>query len=283
MTKLSPEALSLVDIARSELGPTPDDRRRLREQILARAAASATPTTNAADSAAPARGSPPAHHGSTSFARRHAFKIAGAGAIVLAAFVGFQQLSSVPARSARRAAETGGVPGATAVEPPRAPVVEPTASAARNVVPEPPRAISPDRLPDAPPTTPERRARTSVVATAAKATGSVAAEREGVPARTDEPPSIDLLGAEMRILREAHGALERGDLAHARARIDEHHRRYPLGVLREERLALEALVHCAAGRRADAQRAADELARANPRSSHLERLRGSCVSSHPEK
>jgi outer membrane protein assembly factor BamD (BamD/ComL family) len=89
--------------------------------------------------------------------------------------------------------------------------------------------------------------------------------------------AADSLGEEARLIREAQIGLRAGDVAGARKSLDAHAQTFPRGVLRDERLVLEVLVLCAEGRVESARRAADELLRTHPLSSHSESLRASCA------
>ena len=87
----------------------------------------------------------------------------------------------------------------------------------------------------------------------------------------------DSLAEEVRLLREARAALDRGDTSRVLASLDEHASRFPRGTLYEERLATRVLALCAMGRIDAARLAAQELERAAPRSPHLVRVRASCI------
>jgi hypothetical protein len=146
-------------------------------------------------------------------------------------------------------------------------------------------SVSPHELPDSPPAIEGAKAKSVVAAKSAdkrldresprgpRAEAALAGSSNTTP----DVGSVDSLGAEMQILRDAHGALKSGDLVHAGSSLEQHARTYPRGVLREERLALTALLLCAEGKTDAARRTARELATENPRSSHLVRLRGSCA------
>jgi hypothetical protein len=93
----------------------------------------------------------------------------------------------------------------------------------------------------------------------------------------------DSLAEEVKMLREARSALDRGDVRRALELLDSHEAQFARGTLYEERLATRVQALCASGH-ADAARAtAEELLRAAPRSPHLTRVRTSCVASPPAK
>lgn len=283
MTKLSPKALSVLEAARTEFGPSASDRRRLHAAILERAAASAVVAAAepvAAEPGGSERATSPARGGASSFLRRHVLELVGASALVVAGSVAWHHASSDRGATLVNAAASDALRVTSADDAQRAHVAASAATPASDLVPQDGPTFSPDLLPDAPIAAAEARTKANASAAAPRKGFELlpAPGEPGEPREPGEPKAAgDSLGAEMRILRGAHSALKRGELAHARGYLDEHARSYPRGVLREERLALSALVHCSEGHRDEAQRSADELARENPRSSHLERLRGSCV------
>lgn len=93
------------------------------------------------------------------------------------------------------------------------------------------------------------------------------------PAKDAEPiEALTLVDEEVRLLREANLALRRGDEREARARFDEHARRFPDGSLAELREVGRALLRC----RDDAT-AIDDFARRFPGSPHIARLERECA------
>jgi|GEM_PF-474415 len=291
MSKLSPEARSLLEAARRNYRPSASDRQRLREGVLKRVAG-----VPASAHAAPRRGpaSPPDTEirstpaGPSRFTRMHALTLVGASALVVMGFTAVTYTSSDPLGDVNPPAPTGVAAGEALLDAPRA--TEPVGDAPPPPSPAPDTAstLSPDPPPDPPPG-PRRGAivarptgaSTSGAAVASRpATRPVAPSAAVVPSAAEPRPPVaahDSLAIEMRILRDAHAAFKRGDRAAAHGYLDEHARSYPRGLLREERLVLSTLVLCSEGHRAEARASADELVREHPRSTHLERLRGSCV------
>lgn len=90
--------------------------------------------------------------------------------------------------------------------------------------------------------------------------------------------SADPLPVEAALLRTAHAALARADAAAALETLHEHRRRFPRGVLAEERDASILRAQCALGHHAQARRDARQFVAAHPRSAYLEALADSCVS-----
>ncbi|AKV04761.1 hypothetical protein AKJ09_11424 [Labilithrix luteola] len=237
---MSPAAAAALAAARPELGPSEHDRRRLREEIRKRIASGAQGPVDAPPTARP-----------QSFLTGRGMKLVGVCVVAFAVGAVATRQEVAPAV---RLAPTPVVRAAVA-EPPL-PASAPSFA-----------TISADALPDAP-TVPSSVVRDLPTAP------RPSTNRGGKPSM---PSATDSLGGEVVLLREAQDALNAGDIARAGQRLDVHAASYPRGLLREERLALHALVHCAEGRVAEAKRAAEELMLANPRSSHLARLRGSCV------
>lgn len=87
--------------------------------------------------------------------------------------------------------------------------------------------------------------------------------------------SGDALAEELAIVRAVNDALAGGSPEQALARLDDYHRRFPAGALREEAAALRAVALCAGGR-ADGARAAAAFLHAHPGSLSAERVRRSC-------
>ncbi|WAS90609.1 hypothetical protein [Nannocystis punicea] len=85
----------------------------------------------------------------------------------------------------------------------------------------------------------------------------------------------DGLAQELAIVRAVNDALAGGSEALALARLDDYHRRFPDGALREEAAALRAVALCAAGR-ADGATTAAAFLRAHPGSLSAERVRRAC-------
>lgn len=127
-------------------------------------------------------------------------------------------------------------------------------------------AVSVDALPDAP--SPPR-------------TGRVAQKGAAQPRGADPAPSSsssnDLLGEEIALIRTAQGELRAGTPEDALATLSRHASRFPHGVLRDERMTLQALALCERGDVAAARALRRELARTSPGSSHLQRLSSSCA------
>jgi outer membrane protein assembly factor BamD (BamD/ComL family) len=85
------------------------------------------------------------------------------------------------------------------------------------------------------------------------------------------------VGEELAILVRAHAAFRAHDLDATLAALDEHARRFPHGVLAEERSSQRVLALCAAGRSTEARAAAERFLRDYPESPMASRVRGACA------
>lgn len=92
----------------------------------------------------------------------------------------------------------------------------------------------------------------------------------------DDASAGSTLAAENRLLAQARAALIEGEPSRALGRLDEHARRFPDGVLSEERQALRAVALCEAGREAEGDAAARAFLRAHPQAALAERVRSAC-------
>lgn len=103
------------------------------------------------------------------------------------------------------------------------------------------------------------------------------AESDRQPAAPVEPELGSTLAAENRLVAKARAALVEAKPEQALARLDEHARRFPDGVLSEEREALRAVALCEAGRDADGDAAAHAFLREHPQAALAERVRSACL------
>jgi hypothetical protein len=153
-------------------------------------------------------------------------------------------------------------------------------------------------LPHDPPS--ELRAAPSALRAAGRIRAKSEAPRETSPAPAmsvapPPPPALaspvvttpaevnDSLAQEVKLLREARSALDRGEVRRALDLLDAHEAQFSRGTLHEERLATRVQALCASGHTDAARATAEELFRVAPRSPHLTRVRTSCVASPPAK
>jgi len=102
-------------------------------------------------------------------------------------------------------------------------------------------------------------------------------ERSG-SAVSETPKPGNEIGQEVELLSKAQAALSRGRPQEALEALSEHARRFPRGVLTEERTATRARTLCALGRRQEAEAELTRIERLNPTSAYLARARESCGS-----
>jgi hypothetical protein len=105
----------------------------------------------------------------------------------------------------------------------------------------------------------------------ARKRGARAAKPEAAP---EQAAADGTLGLELGLLREAQAALRRGAPERALQLAAEHQARFPAGVMKEERLGIEALAGCALGRDYRAQ--AETFLRLLPSSPLAARVQKAC-------
>lgn len=96
------------------------------------------------------------------------------------------------------------------------------------------------------------------------------------PVASEPAPEPALVDEEVRLLREANLALKEGRDAEARARFDEHARRFPAGSLVELREVGRARMRCKAATADEATEIIATFGREFPGSPHLARLEREC-------
>jgi hypothetical protein len=84
------------------------------------------------------------------------------------------------------------------------------------------------------------------------------------------------LAQEVRVVRRMQAALRDGDWERAEQAVHEHARRFPEGVLVEERRAAEVLITCGRGEWGAGARDLERFVKDHPDSAHLERLQAAC-------
>jgi hypothetical protein len=243
MSELGPEARALLDAARQAYEPTLADRARVRAALDTRMATLSA--GGAAPSAAP----------KTWTVGQVAVGALGAGALALLAF----GLVTKPWLS-RGAISAGPAPVQIAPQVPAEPpaLAPPEFAAAPALRVDEVPTVSVESLPGALPPKPALRA------------------LPPKPAPPSVSPADGSLEAEVALVREAQAALAVGDAAKALSALDEHARRFPAGVMTEERQATRVLALCAAGLTADARAAGKAFLDAHPSSPAAQRVRSSC-------
>jgi hypothetical protein len=106
--------------------------------------------------------------------------------------------------------------------------------------------------------------------------GAATSERRPTPVEPAPAPR-STLAEETRILSQARGDLIDGKPEQALVRLGDHARRFPDGMLAEERQALRAVALCEAGRDAEGQTAARSFLREHPHAALAQRVRSACL------
>jgi hypothetical protein len=124
---------------------------------------------------------------------------------------------------------------------------------------------------------------TSPAISAAPPRAAGGADAAAVETVVEPEPSIlsgarvpDQLAAEVTILSRATSELHAGHAVSALAALAEHERKFPNGLLSEERRAARAQALCALGRRRDAEVELRRLERSSPRSPNTARAKEAC-------
>jgi hypothetical protein len=106
--------------------------------------------------------------------------------------------------------------------------------------------------------------------------GTADGDRRAEPIEPAPTPG-GTLAEENRLLARARAALIDDRPEQALARLDEHARRFPDGILSEERQALRAVALCEAGRDAEGDAAAEAFLREHPQAALAQRVRSTCL------
>ncbi|MBX3186582.1 MAG: tetratricopeptide repeat protein [Labilithrix sp.] len=282
MSPLSPEARALIDEAADADMPRSADKERNRGRLAAQigvavagaASAAAGGTAKAAVTGA----------GATGLASKTGGAIVGGGGAALAAKI----VAVVVASGALTA-------GVVAWRSPHLDTIHaPHAPPARGAREDVPAMGSANAKADVrPPSLAETAAPPGASAIVPAAPHSlprgVASHAAGPPAPTSPPlvaTSTDARAStssavgdeegEATLLRRAQAAIDSGDGVRALELLDTHARRYPNGVLADQREADRVLALCALGQMPASREAAERFLAARPRSSHAERVRRAC-------
>jgi hypothetical protein len=257
LSDLSPRAQSIVDAARADDSPTGQSKPRIKRRVLARVAAAALAGTAAATASRTAASV------ATGSGAGGAATIAGGAATSAGAkiIVGVAMSALVASATA-----TGVVVSRELASP--APAVE-VARTAR-VAPAPPRKTLAIRqspaeapMPVAPPSAAPVLVRGNTLPAAA-------------PKEPLRESKTETLEQELPLLQGAQRALRTGDLEQALTMLDSHAKRFPDGVLAEERRAVHAMALCRTNSGA-ARAEADEFLREAASSPLAERVREECT------
>jgi hypothetical protein len=123
--------------------------------------------------------------------------------------------------------------------------------------------------------------RSAPLQSGATMSASPTASVEPEPARSAGRRQSDRLAQEVAILARATSELHAGHAANALKSLDEHRRKFPNGILAVERRAAHAQALCMLGRRDEAQRDLDRLAKSSSQSLNAARARQACDLNRP--
>ncbi len=265
---LNPNDRALLEAGREGLEPSLDDRKRLRGAIAAQigiaatisaASAGATATSAAAATVATAGAGVASGSGGAAAGTAVVAVVKGLAALVLlagAGALGYRAMHSpAPATEVAHAQ--------TAVAAPPSAIVPPIV----NTVEMPAPNVVPAEIASAP-----------VVATSAMSTASSVVRAPSPSAKSSpaEAP-VGTLSQETHLVADARAAMRSGDASRALTLLEEHARRFPGGVLSEEREAERVAALCAAGRGDEARMRAARFSRDYPRSALGAKVRAACA------
>ena len=145
-----------------------------------------------------------------------------------------------------------------------------------------PRAQSPYLAPALPPKAEPERATTNLPNGAEGTTSIDALARNDATLETSPPKAptempMNTMSAELALLREARGALDRGEGQRALAILDAHRERFPRAALAEEREAARVFALCSVGRVEASRSAVHAFLASHPKSPFCQRIRATCT------
>jgi len=257
MSDLSPNAQAIVEAARADEPPVGASKSRIKQRVLARAAAAAALGTAAATTS------------------KTAASLATGGASTAATAGGAKLIVGIALSAIAAGSTATGVVAWQRIAA-RTPVVQVGSHAADHGNARAPR-IAPALVGKSlaslqPPETP--------MATDPSPARSLLANGATLHAATPEEAPLESLEQELPLLQGAQRALRAGDLEHALTLLETHAARFPKGALAEERRAVHAMASCrmnAGGARAEAEGFLREAAS----SPLVERVRQACIPHGP--
>ncbi len=253
MSDLSPQAQALIEAGRSE-APSAATKLQIKAKVLAEVGGAAAAGAGGATSASAAGAG-------------GAFKLLATGALVLGLSAGALMYNggSEPEPEADPSTPVASVdPAPVLVEPAPLPPAQVEIS-------EP----QPEAVPAAP--VPASKVARRAVRSPTRRTKAMPVATE--PAKTTRAAPVDAmrLAREARVLKQVRRALRDGAFEQVLKLAQAHEAEFPEGALRVERLAAQALAHCALGAPDIAQRHRAALAAAAPASAHLRRIDAACA------
>lgn len=252
MSELGRDAKALLAEARDSHDPTPEDRARMRAKVMA--AVAALPASQLAASqaqAAPAAGSAAAGGAGIG----GVVKVAAAALVVAGLSAGGYFWAAGPEGEAPLVVAEALMP----------PAVE---EVAEHAEPRPPLE----------PLTEEPELADAAAPAIAAPPVEVRPRGPARPAREHPPRDVSTdLAEETALLEAARASLREGSGAAALEAVKAHARRFPEGLLAEEREAARILALCALDRRAEAARAREDLRARWPSSPHGRAIEAACA------
>jgi hypothetical protein len=271
MTELSRRARSIIEEAKRADTPSAADKQRIRNKLIARLGAGALVSSAVIGSSASSAASGAGAAGSTSASGGFGAVTGLAGATGTGAVGLTTKITLISA-----------IVGAIGVGAVTAPWDEITSSsneknganADRSEQATPQTATSPAAQ------TQQSATDESAAKTQEKNTLSLSSS-DGMrqPIRVDEANNNNItphLEAELKLLRAAQVALQKGDSNRALSVLNKHRRQFPGGLLRQEREAARAVALCELGRYEQGRQVAQRLLANSPRSPLAQRIARSC-------
>jgi hypothetical protein len=240
---MNPNARALLNAARSYDDPTDSDQDRVRAAVLMRVGSVAAVGTVAITAA------------------KASSAAASAGPLIASSLAGTALFSGIAAKIGAVVVIGALASGAYVAfrTPPHAAVVAPAVK---------PAAVAPVATPVV------EAAAPAIDPVATQATDLPPEDVKSSPARV-RSRNADLEG-EMKLLRQADGALRRGDSAAALAALNKHATQYPSGVLSQEREGVRAIALCSSGNVGQGQSAAQRFLSQAAKSPLASRIRSAC-------
>lgn len=204
--------------------------------------------------------------------------LAAAAAALLVLAVGDSNVTAVHDRDLQQAPDTPEAAEGIRVtqEPAPTPARRRAPAPATEVPPVPPTAVAPTEVLSAVPASPEPEP-----ATPSTPRRSATQPRKAAPIEAPEVVSPTSLAEETRLLDRARRAVVENRPKDALSLLREAQRKFPQGVLRQERAVLRVVALCDAGRVIDGRQAASAFLRTHPRSALRSRVQSACPEATP--
>ncbi len=272
MTELSQRARSIIEEAKRADMPSAADKQRIRKKLIARLGAGALASSAIIGSSASSAASGAGAAGSTSASGGFGAVTGAAGITGTGTAVGLTTKITLIST----------IVGAIGVGAATAPWDEITGSSNKKSGESGERTEQPTPQTTTSPAAEPRQSATDESAVIVREDNSSSlssnnGERQSIGA--DEANSNTItphLEAELRLLRAAQKALQKGDSSRALSVLNKHRHQFPGGLLRQEREAARAVALCELGRYKQGRQVAQRLLINSPRSPLAQRIARSC-------